>query len=94
MPRPRGKRRVDFMPGVRFFKPQGVRMRDLEVVELTSEEVEALRLKNVEGMEQEECARVMGTSQSTVQRILKSAYHKISLALVRGAAIQINQEKL
>lgn len=64
-------------------------MVDLEVIELTTEEVEALRLKNIQGLEQVQCARQMKTSQSTFQRILSSAYRKISLALIEGKAIKI-----
>jgi len=65
-------------------------MRDLDVVELTKEEVEALRLKNINNLDQKECAKKMKTSQSTFQRILSSAYKKISIALVEGKAIKIN----
>ena len=64
-------------------------MRLLEVVELTVEEAEALRLKNIEDLDQTECARLMETSQSTFQRILSSAYRKVSDALIKGKAIRI-----
>ncbi len=64
-------------------------MRFLEIVELTAEEVEALRLKNVKDFNQEEAAKKMNTSQSTFQRILLSAYKKISDALINGKAIKI-----
>jgi len=64
-------------------------MRFLEVVELTTEEMEAIRLKNVKGLDQIEAAEKMNTSQSTFQRILSSAYKKISEALVCGKAIKI-----
>ena len=64
-------------------------MRFLEIVELTTEEVEALRLKNEKGLEQTECAKKMDTSQSTFQRILSSAYKKITRALIDGKAIKI-----
>jgi len=64
-------------------------MRSLEVVELTREEMEALRLKNIKGLGQVECAQKMKTSQSTFQRILSSAYQKVSEALVQGKAIRI-----
>lgn len=64
-------------------------MRSLEVVDLTIEEVEALRLKNIKGLEQIECAKEMQTSQSTFQRILSSAYKKVSEALIKGKAIKI-----
>ena len=64
-------------------------MRMLEIVELTSDEVEALRLKNIEGLDQNRCAGRMGISQSTFQRTLSSAYKKVSEALIEGKAIRI-----
>jgi predicted DNA-binding protein (UPF0251 family) len=70
-------------------KPQGVPMRFLEMVELTTEEAEALRLKNIKKLTQTECAKKMKTSQSTFQRILSSAYKKVSEALINGKAIKI-----
>ncbi|NCC70873.1 DUF134 domain-containing protein [bacterium] len=89
MPRPRLKRKIEFNPEIKYFKPQGVPMRYLKVIELSHEEVEALRLKNIEDINQEECAEKMNTSQSTFQRILSSAYKKISEALINGNAIKI-----
>ena len=64
-------------------------MGSLEVVELTTEEVEALRLKNIKDLDQVDCAKRMKTSQSTFQRILSSAYKKITDALTKGKAIKI-----
>jgi len=64
-------------------------MRFLEVIELTTEEIEALRLKNIEGLDQIQAAKKMNTSQSTLQRILHSAYKKVSNALINGKAIKI-----
>jgi predicted DNA-binding protein (UPF0251 family) len=66
-----------------------VPLRFLEVVELTTEEAEALRLRNMKDLEQEEAAKKMNTSQSTFQRILSSAYKKIAEALIEGKAIKI-----
>lgn len=91
MPRPRLCRRINFNPNVRYFKPQGVPLRELDDVELTLEELEALRLKNIEGLEQTEASAKMKTSQSTFQRILVSAYKKITEALIEGKAIKINE---
>ena len=68
-------------------------MRFLEVVDLTLEEVEALRLKNVENYDQIKAAEKMHTSQSTFQRILSSAYKKVSTALIEGKAIKVSTEK-
>jgi len=89
MPRPRLCRRIEFNPNITYFKPQGVPMRDLEMIELTAEEVEALRLRNTEDLEQEEAAKKMNTTQSTFQRILSSAYKKITEAIIDGKAIKI-----
>ena len=89
MPRPRLCRKIGFKPDITYFKPQGVPMRFLEVVDLTSEEIEALRLKNQETLDQAACAESMKTSQSTFQRILTSAYKKITEALIKGKAIKI-----
>ncbi|MBU0597874.1 DUF134 domain-containing protein [Patescibacteria group bacterium] len=91
MPRPQLYRRIKFSPRVTYFKPQGIPLRALEVVELSKEEAEALRLKNVTGLDQHECAKKMHTSQSTFQRILSSAYRKISYALIKGKAISIEK---
>jgi predicted DNA-binding protein (UPF0251 family) len=89
MVRPRLCRRIRFNPNVTYFKPQGVPMRFLEVIELTTEEAEALRLRNMKDLEQEEAAKKMNTSQSTFQRILSSAYKKVTEALIEGKAIKI-----
>jgi len=91
MPRPRLCRRIRFIPSITYFKPQGVPMRFLEIVELSTEEVEALRLKNIKDLDQVECAKLMKTSQSTFQRILSSAYKKITEALIKGKAIKITK---
>lgn len=56
---------------------------------LTKEEIEALNLKNVRGLDQVEAAKSMNTSQSTFQRILTSAYKKVSDALINGKEIKL-----
>ncbi|MBU4331609.1 DUF134 domain-containing protein [Patescibacteria group bacterium] len=89
MSRPKLCRRIRFDPSVTYFKPQGVPMRFLDIVELTTEEAEALRLKNIKDLDQIKCAKLMKTSQSTFQRILASAYKKITKALIEGKAIKI-----
>ena len=92
MPRPRKCRRISKYTGSYFYKPQGVPMNQLEIIELSGEEVESLRLKNVKGLDQKECAKKMHTSQSTFQRILFSAYGKVSTALINGMAIMIERK--
>ncbi|NCT55081.1 DUF134 domain-containing protein [Candidatus Falkowbacteria bacterium] len=89
MPRPRLCRKIGFKPEVTYFKPQGVPMRGLEVIELTTEELEAYRLRHINDLDQQEAAKKMNTSASTYQRILYSSYKKIADALVNGKAIKI-----
>ena len=89
MARPRKPRRVAFLPGATYFKPRGIPLRLLEEVQLSVEELEALRLKDLEGMEQEEAAELMGVSRPTFQRILEQAHSKVAESLVRGKALRI-----
>jgi uncharacterized protein len=92
MPRPRSFRMISQNPKVTFYKPQGVPLRTLKIVEITHEEWEALRLKNTESLSQTEAAAQMKTSQSTFQRIFTSAQKKLSTAVVQGMAIKIVKE--
>ena len=64
-------------------------MSRLEIIELTTEEAEALRLKNIKELDQEKAAKEMKTSRSTFQRILTSACKKVTKALIQGKAIKI-----
>ena len=90
-PRPRSCRRVRINPNITYFKPRGVPITDLEIVNLTFEELEALRLRNIKNLDQTKCAEMMNTSQSTFQRILESAYKKTTDALVNGKVIEITK---
>ena len=92
MPRPRLCRRIRFCPNTTYFKPQGIPLRHLEIVEITFEEMEAFRLRHINDLEQKQAAQKMQTSQSTYQRILYSAYKKIADALINGKAIKIIKE--
>lgn len=64
-------------------------MRDLTEVILSIEELEAIRLKDLLGLEQEACAEKMGVSRPTYHRILSSARAKVADALVNGKAIRV-----
>ena len=89
--RPCKQRRIRFSHKITYYKPQGIPVRNLEVEEISIEELEALRLKNVKNLDQNECARKMNVSQSTFQRVLSVAYKKISDALINGKAIKITR---
>jgi len=87
--RPKKWRRVTLLPEATYFKPAGVPARLLDEVTLSVEEVEALRLKEVEGLEPERCAREMCVSRPTFHRVLSSARRKLAEAIVKGKALQI-----
>jgi uncharacterized protein len=82
MTRPKKCRRIAFMPGVNYFKPAGIPMRFLDEVRLTFEETESIRLKDIEGLDQQQCATMMNISRPTFQRVLGSARKKIAGALL------------
>jgi predicted DNA-binding protein (UPF0251 family) len=82
-------RRVDSLPRVSYFKPAGVPLSGLEEVRLSVEEAEAIRLKDIEGLEQDGCAQKMSVSRSTFARVLLSARRKMADALLNGKAIRI-----
>ena len=89
MARPIKPRRVLFDPDVVYFKPRAVPLSMLEEVDLSIDELEALRLCDLKDLEQKEAAKKMKVSQSTLQRILSSAHKKIAQALIEGKAIRI-----
>lgn len=90
MPRPVKLRKIKALPVYDFFKPVSVPIFDLEQVFLKVEELEAIRLKDVEGLNQAECAEKMRISRQTFQLIIDEARHKVAVALVEGKAIKID----
>lgn len=62
-------------------------MTEIGKITLARDELEALRLCDLEGLTQEEAGKRMGVSRGTVQRILSSARKKVALALTSGMAI-------
>jgi predicted DNA-binding protein (UPF0251 family) len=89
MVRPRLCRRVKFNPNITYFKPQGIPLKLLDEVILNVDEFEAIRLKDLEGLEQSECAIKMNISQPTFHRLILSARKKIADAIIGGKAIKI-----
>ena len=77
------------MPGVTYFKPAGIPMRMLDEICLSVEEAEAIRLKDLEDLDQEQCAERMNISRPTFQRVLESARKKIADVLLNGKAMRI-----
>lgn len=89
MPRPRNFRRVGCLPQANFYKPRGVPLSVLQHINLTVDEIEAIRLADLQGLYQEEAAKKMNISRQTLGRILESAHKKIADALVNGKALSI-----
>ena len=91
MTRPRCRRNIGFLPTVTFFKPAGVPMGEIEEVILHHDELEAIRLKDLLGISQEEAAVQMKVSQPTFHRLLLSAHEKMAHAVINGKALRIEE---
>lgn len=93
MPRPKKRRRCQGPFCGRAFKPTGTPLSELERIVLHRDELEALRLCDMEGLIQEEAGERMGVSRGTVQRLLAAARRKVATALTQGAALVIDEEE-
>jgi len=89
MPRPFKHRRVWCRPGSDYFKPRGIPLDLLEESILTVDELEAIRLADLEGMYQEKAAKKMNVSRQTFGNIIASARKKVADALHSGKALKI-----
>ncbi len=87
MPRPTKCRKISYVPKHKYFKPSEVDA--VEEYQLKYEELEAMRLKDIEKLSQEQAAKLMQVSRQTFQNIIESARYKVALALVEGKAIRI-----
>lgn len=91
MVRPKCDKNINFYPKYKEFKPEGCCVSE-KIIYIEAEEIEALRLKNIENLCQRGSAKKMGISQSTFQRILVSAYRKVTIALIEGKIIKLNKK--
>jgi predicted DNA-binding protein (UPF0251 family) len=87
--RPKIKRTVRFFPEITYFKPAGIPLRELLEVVLLLDEVEAIRLAELEDLDQGKAAKKMKISRITFQRILHRAHKKIAESLIYGKALKI-----
>ena len=90
MPRPIKWRRVENLPENNYFIPLGKPKCEIHETILKVEELEAIRLKDIEGLTQEECADKMQVSRQTFQNIIDEARKKVATALIEGNAINIS----
>lgn len=89
MPRPRKWRKVCCLPESNLFGPLNAPNLNSEIIIMTVEEYETLRLIDLEGMMQEECAEKMNVARTTVQRIYNDARKKLAESLVNGNILKI-----
>ena len=87
MPRNKKMRYCRGIDGYNLYKPSGIPLSQMEVIELGLDELEAMRLCDFDGKQQEEAAAAMGVSRGTIQRLLESGRRKTLDALVSGKAL-------
>jgi|GEM_PF-219675 len=87
--RPKCPRRVEMIPHATYFKPRGIPFENLEVIELSIVELEALRLVDLLGLDQDTASAKMGISRRAFWNELTNARIKVAKALVNGYAIKI-----
>ena len=89
MVRPQKSRLVTIDPQINYFKPRGVPMVDLDQVQLTLDELEALRLADFLGLSHEVAGQQMGVSRATFGRIVEQGRKTVADALIHGKAINV-----
>lgn len=89
MPRPRKWRKVCCLPESNLYGPLNGLNREDETIKMSVEEYETIRLIDLEGLTQEECAEKMQVARATVQNIYKEARSKLADSLVNGLLIKI-----
>ncbi|WP_252011974.1 DUF134 domain-containing protein [Vibrio sp. SCSIO 43140] len=94
MARPKKLRKVCSQAPYECFKPNGVPTKQLKKVELFPDELEALRLADLQGMNQIDAAREMDVSRQTFANIVKSARKKVSQCLIEGQALMMSTSEL
>ncbi|MDF2569378.1 MAG: hypothetical protein K0R55_982 [Sporomusa sp.] len=90
MGRPHKERRVEKLPPITHYKPAGIPLRSIEEIVLTIEEMEAIRLADIELLEQADAAERMDVSRPTFHRIVNKAHQKIAAALWQGYALRVD----
>lgn len=89
MPRPRKWRKVCCLPESNLFGPLNGPILEDEIIVMSVEEYETIRLIDLEGLTQEECAERMHVARATVQKIYNDARKKLAESLVNGNVLKI-----
>lgn len=90
MPRYKHARKIRGKYSTKAFGRLSVPPENNPVLTLGVDELEAIRLKDIDGLDQQEAAARMGISRATYQRILKSARKKVAAALLKDAVLVVN----
>ena len=88
-PKPKKWRHCRPFSGDVFYKPQAVPLKALEVVDLGHDELEAMRLCDHDGLDQQEAAEKMKVSRGTIQRLLYTCRKKLMDALFNSKAMRV-----
>lgn len=88
VPRPRKNKKVCCLPFSNLYGPKGIKSEG-DIIVMTVEEYESIRLIDLEGLTQEECAERMQVARATVQSIYKDAKYKLAESLVNGNTLKI-----
>jgi len=89
MPRPKKWRKVCCLPERNRFGPLNSPSNEDDFVTMTVDEYETIRLIDLEGFTQEECAKQMNIARTTVQGIYNEARYKLAVSLVHGKILTI-----
>lgn len=89
MPRPRKCRRVCCLPQSDIYGPLNTIIKEDHLVTMTVDEYETIRLIDLEGFTQEECANQMSIARTTVTGIYNEARRKLAESLVNGKMLRI-----
>lgn len=89
MPRCKKQRCCRLLENERIFKPTGIPLSEMEIIDIEIDELEAVRLCDYEGKSQIETAEIIGISRGTVQRLLNSGRRKILDGLLHLKAIKL-----
>ena len=94
MPRNKKRRFCRFLDSEKFYKPQGIAMQDINVVEINLDEFEAIRLCDHDKLNQIEAGEKMKVSRGTIQRLLDTGRYKIIDAMLNNKALKIRNENI
>ncbi|MEF9942450.1 MAG: DUF134 domain-containing protein [Lachnospiraceae bacterium] len=90
MPRPCKQRRICAKPGCEHFGPKSNTTTERQTIMMTLDEFECIRLIDLEGMTQEQCAAQMKVARTTAQAIYNRARFKLAECLVNEKELHID----